>query len=137
MLSTILGGFIIAHGAVHAILAAAPIPNDPSPKPGTFFTVSSRSWLLSRLGVPDAAALWIGILLVATATIIFILAGVGALGVSGLNATWRTMAVIAAAISLLLLVLFWHSWLIVGVLIDIALLIALLILNWPPQTLMN
>lgn len=128
MRTTIIGAFLIAHGLVHAILAAAPIPNDPAPKPGTFFTATPRSWLLSKLGSPDAAAKWTGIVLVALATIGFILAGMGALGVTGLTAIWHIMAIISAAISLLLLIIFWHSWLIVGVLIDVG---ALVYLLWP------
>lgn len=123
--------FLIAHGLVHAGLAAAPIPNDPNPTPGAFFTAMSRSWLLPRLGLGAPVIRWIGILLVALATIGFILAGLGALGTPGFNDAWRVVAVVSACISLSLLILFWHPWLILGVLIDIALLITLLWAQWP------
>jgi hypothetical protein len=132
MLTGFIGAFLIAHGAVHAILAAAPVPNDPSPRPGTFFTAIARSWLLSRLG-SDAVVKWTGIVLVALTTIGFILAGMGSLGVAGLSSIWRTLAVVSSVVSLLLLILFWHSWLVVGALIDIGILILLLLANWPPQ----
>ena len=137
MLTRIIGAFLIAHGLVHAILAAAPIPNDPAPKPGAFFTTPTRSWLLSKLGSPDGVIQWAGILLVALATIGFILAGLGILGVPGLSAIWRIAAVASAAVSLLLLILFWHSWLVVGVLIDVAILVSLLWLKWPPHPLVG
>ena len=137
MIARIIGIFLIAHGLVHAILAAAPIPNDPAPRPGAFFTAPARSWLLSKLGASEAVGQWTGIVLVVMATIGFILAGMGVLGVPGLSAIWRTTAVISAALSLLLLIIFWHSWLIVGVLIDVVILVSLLWLNWPSQSLMG
>ena len=123
--------FLIAHGLVHAGLAAEPNPNDPESKPGAFFTSISRSWLLPKLGLNAAAVQWIGLILVALATLDFILAVLGVFGVPGLSEVWRTVSVVSACVSLLLLVLFWHSWLIVGMLIDVALLIALLWVNWP------
>lgn len=132
MVKILFGLFLIAHGLVHAGLAAAPIPNDPESKPGAFFTAPARSWLLPQLGLGASAIQWFGIILVVLATAGFVLAGLGVLGVPGLNTIWRTVAVISSCLSLLLLILFWHPWLIVGVLIDIGLLIALLWAKWPP-----
>jgi len=127
----LLAVFLILHGMVHAILAAAPIPNDPDSNPGAFFTATTRSWLLPRLGLNDTAIQWIGIILVVLTALGFILAGLGVIGVPGLNELWRTVAVVSACVSLLLLLLFWHPWLVVGVLIDIVILAALLWLDWP------
>lgn len=126
MVKILFGLFLIAHGLVHAGLAAAPIPNDPESKPGAFFTAASRSWLLPQLGLGGSAIQWIGIVLVILSTVGFVLAGLGVLGVPGLNTIWRAVTVISSCLSLLLLILFWHPWLIVGVLIDIGLLISLL-----------
>ena len=134
MLKTLFALFMIAHGLVHAGLAAAPIPNDPDPKPGAFFTAMERSWLLPKLSLNASAIHWIGIILVVLATLGFVLAGLGCLGVSGLNAVWGTLAVVSACVSLLLLILFWHTWLVVGVLIDIGILVALLWVKWPSET---
>ena len=131
MWKTLIALFLIAHGLVHAGLAAAPIPNDPNAKPGAFFTATARSWLLPRLGLNPPAVQWIGIILVALATLGFVLAGLGVFGVSGLTTVWRTVAIISACVSLLLLVPFWHPWLIMGVLIDIGILITLLWAKWP------
>ena len=131
MLKIALAIFLIAHGLVHAGLAAAPNPVDQDAKPGAFFTSPGRSWLLPRSGLNPAAVQWIGIILVALATLGFVLAGLGVFGVSGLTTIWRTVAVFSSCVSLLLLVLFWHLWLVVGVLIDIGILVALLWANWP------
>ena len=127
----IVAVFLILHGLVHAILAATPIPNDPASNPGAFFTATTRSWLLPRLGLNDTAVQWIGIILVVLTTMGFILAGLGVLSVPGLSMVWRTVAVVSACVSLLLLIVFWHPWLVVGVLIDIGILVALLWLDWP------
>jgi hypothetical protein len=137
MLKIVLGIFVVAHGLVHAILAIAPNPADSDAKPGAFFTASERSWLLPPLGLNATAIQWIGIILVALSTLGFVLAGLGIFGVAGLSAIWRTLAVVSAAISLLLLISFWHPWLPVGVLIDMAILVALIWAKWPPSELIG
>jgi hypothetical protein len=105
-LKIIIGLFFIAQGFVHAGLAAATNPNDPESKPGAFFTSPQRSWLLPKVGISSTAVRWIGIILVALATLGFVLSGLGVFGVPGLSEIWRTVAVISAVVSLLLLVLF-------------------------------
>ncbi len=132
MLNIGLALFLVAHGLVHSILAIAPTPSDPDATPGTFFTAVERSWLLPQLGLAAPTIRWIGLLLVALSTLGFILAGLGILGVPGLSGVWRSIAVVSSSGSLLLLILFWHPWLIIGVLIDIGILVSLLIVKWPP-----
>ncbi|MBK5109072.1 MAG: hypothetical protein JJE12_13120 [Anaerolineales bacterium] len=127
----IIALFLIAHGLVHAGLAAAPNPSDPDAKPGAFFTSPDRSWLFHQLGLDASVVQWIGITLVVLSTLGFVLAGLGVFGVPGLDEIWRTIAVVSTIISLVLLVLFWHPWIIVGVLIDIGVLVSLLWTNWP------
>jgi hypothetical protein len=126
MLNVIFAVFLILHGLVHAILAVAPTPNEPESKPGAFFTSTTRSWLLPRLGLNATAVQWIGIILVVLSTLGFVLAGLGVLGLPGLSVVWRLVAMTSSVVSLLLLVLFWHPWIIVGVLIDIGILVGLL-----------
>ena len=135
MLKIALPLFLIAHGLVHAGLAAAPNPNDPTSKPGAFFTAVERSWLLPQLGLNATAVQWIGIILVALSALGFALTGLGLFGVAGLSAAWRGAAIFSACVSLLLLILFWHPWLPVGPLIDIGVLVALLWMKWPPVNL--
>ena len=130
MSEKLLGLFLIAHGLVHTGLAFAPNPNDPDSKPGAFFTTVDRSWLLSQVGLGAGAVRTIGVALVALSTVGFVLAGLGMLNVLGLSTIWRPLAGASAFTSLLLLALFWHRWLPVGVLIDLATLIALF---WPQK----
>jgi hypothetical protein len=60
----------------------------------------------------------------------FALAGLGLLGVPGLNQIWQGTAILGATASLLLLAFYWHPWLIAGVLINLAV-YAGLALHWP------
>lgn len=129
--------FLIAHGLVHAGLAAAPNPDDPDARAGAFFTSPGRSWLFHRLGSDQNIVQWIGVILVAIATVGFVLAGLGVFGVPGLEELWRSIAVVSSIFSLILLVLFWHPWLILGVVIDIAILVSLLWINWPTSDLLG
>ncbi len=116
---TFLCLFLIAHALAHAGLAAAPIPGDPDPKPGAFFTEVTRSWLFQKFDLDPGFVRLVGIILVALSTLGFMFSGLGALGVPGLREIWQAAAGLAAAFSLILLILFWHPWIIVGVLIDI------------------
>ena len=133
----IIALFLIAHGLVHAGLASAPNPSDPDAKPGAFFTSPDRSWLLPRLGLNSSPIQWIGITLVVLSTLGFVLAGLGVFGVPGLAEAWRTIAVVSAGISLIPLVVFWHPWIIVGVLIDIGIIISLVWADWPSAELIG
>ncbi len=133
----IIGLFLIAHGLVHVGLAAAPDPNESESKPGAFFTAPQRSWLLPQLGLKPAAIRWIGILLVVFTTLGFVLAGLGVFGVPGLAELWRTIAVVSAVLSLLLLLLFWHPWIILGVLIDVGIIFSLVWADWPSPALIG
>jgi hypothetical protein len=52
-------------------------------------------------------------------------------GVPGLSTTWPTLTIVASAISLVLLIVFWSSRLVLGVAIDLALIaIALIRPEW-------
>ena len=71
-----------------------------------------------------------GIILVGLSTVGFLLVGLGILGVPGLDAIWPTLGTISAVLSLGLLVVFWHPWLILGILIDLLMLVSVF-LQWP------
>ena len=126
MLTTTLRVLFIAHGLVHFFLTAVPIPNDPASKPGDFFTATSRSWLLPKLGLRGPGVHWLGIGLVALTTVGCVTAGLAMLGEAGTNTIWRMVTFVSASLSLLLLIIFWHAYFLVGMLLDIEILIGLL-----------
>ena len=130
MLKIIVAIFLILHGLVHAILAMSPNPNAAEAVFATFF---SRSWLLSGLGLSETACRMVAILLATIATVGFVAAGLALLDTLVPFDWWPTLAIVSAVVSLFLLVIFWHRYLVVGVLIDIVILVALLLFNWTPE----
>ena len=120
--------FLIAHGLVHAILAAAPRPDIPDAKPLTFWTRPSKllPGLPESIARPAATVLWV------VSTLLFVAAGLGLLGLPGPSDIWSELATAGAITSLLLLLVFWHRWLIVGVLIDLVLILVLVVFGWIP-----
>jgi hypothetical protein len=62
----------------------------------------------------------------------FALAGLAAVGFIVPQSWWGTLTLLSALLSLLLLVLFWHPWLVLGVAIDLVLIVALVGLGWQP-----
>jgi len=131
MTPTLLGIFLIAHAIAHAGLTTAPDPSDPESTPGDFFTQKNRSWLFQRINLDSGFVQNIGRILVFISIAGFILAGLGGLGVPGLSQIWHGVAGTTAIISLILLILFWHPWLILGVVINIGLVIFMLLNTWP------
>ena len=120
----LLGGFFVAHGLVHAAVWAAPtkeggMPFDPK-----------HSWALSSLGVEQGArALAVSLALLATAA--FVAVGIG---VWAGQEWWRPLAIGSAAGSFALMVLYFHPWLSVGVLLDLGIFAALVWTAWPPAS---
>jgi len=126
-----LGIFLIAHAIAHAGLTTAPDPSDPESTPGDFFTLKGRSWLFQRIDLDSGIVQKIGRILVFISIAGFVLAGLGGLGVPGLRQIWHGLAGTTAIFSLILLLLFWHPWLVLGVVIDIGLVIFTLLGTWP------
>ena len=98
---------------------------------------STRSWLLSNLG-GDVVTRIVGSLLWLAATVGFVTVAVG---MFGQQEWWRGLAIGSAAVSILGLVLFWgapvSSSTFLPLLFDIAVLVALLLLRWPPSSLVG
>jgi hypothetical protein len=90
------------------------------------------SWLLANVGESTLTSL---------STILFVAAAIG-FGLAGLgllihHGWWPPVAVVSALASLLLLVLFWSDNLFVGAAIDVAVVVAVLWAQWPPQILVG
>jgi len=99
-----------------------PKPNDPK-YPFDF----TKGWFSSLVGDTSKP---IGIALAVLVVGCFALAGLGVLGVPGLVGTWKIFTVVGSILSTLLLVLFWHPWLVLGIAINIVLVFGLYVLNW-------
>lgn len=102
----IAGILLLAHGLVHLLYLA--------PDVSEFST--QRSWL-----VPEAARQPVAVALIAATIAASAALALAVWGVSGLVAAWPVYAVFAGALSLVLLVAYWDTRLVLGVAIDGAL----------------
>ena len=121
MWQIIIGIFLIAHGLVHWIYAA-PQPNVPNAEPWSFMT---ERWIVTKIEIDQDVALKLGIALISLVTIGFTLSGIALLASQD---WWRIAAISTASVSIILLILFWHNWMIAGPIINIA--IILLAIFW-------
>ncbi|PKO13096.1 MAG: hypothetical protein CVU39_20860 [Chloroflexi bacterium HGW-Chloroflexi-10] len=110
----LIGLFVIAHGVIHPVLAFAPQMGQNPPVSGTFWT---HSWLLGN--GPFVKGLIYA--LSGLTALVLLGAGLGFMGVFPVTIT-RSLWIAGAGSSLLLLLVCWHNWLFVGILLDIAML---------------
>jgi hypothetical protein len=116
MADPLVAAFLVAHGLVH--LAIYAIPPDPT-KPAPFDP--SRSWVLASRGVAVDAMRTASIALAGITAAAYTIAGVALV----IDAPWGGVAALAATAGVTLKTLWFHPWLIVGVAIDLAVLVAL------------
>ncbi len=134
LIRTLIAIFLIAHGLVHFSLTYV-----PTPKPGELRTPfwpawwradTDPAWLVVKMGLSNQLVRGLGSALWIITLAGFSLAGLGLLGLPGLNQAWGVLATLGAVASLLLLGLYWHPWLVMGVAINLVV-IAGLWLHWP------
>jgi hypothetical protein len=88
-----------------------------------------RSWLLTRLGLEARVLRVIGVALVLLVVVGYATAVGAILGFVG-GAAFGVGVTLGSSASLVLLGLFFHPWLIVGVVLDLALLLAVIGAGW-------
>jgi hypothetical protein len=129
MPSLIFAAFVFAHGAIHLGYLA---PRPPATVDGPTWPFKlDGSWVLSRADASTAVLRSIGLALTAVTFASFTLAAMAIVGVVP-----QTMApvalVLGAGSSVALLTLFFHPWLALGLVIDVALLSAVIVAEWSP-----
>lgn len=128
MIKTLIASFLIAHGVVHAAVWALPKTVGDQPfDPG-------HSWLLERIGIAAGSAEILSIVLALGATFGFVASGIALIAGSD---SWRLIALITAAESLPLFLLFFNPWLIAGIAIQLGILYALGVSHWPTVSLVG
>jgi hypothetical protein len=129
MPTLIIAAFLFIHGAIH-LSFLSPRPPATAGGPSWPFALE-RSWILSRLGVSPDLLRVLGLALSAATFAAFTLAALGVIGLLPAG-VWPAAVATGAGSSLALLVLFFHPWLVLGLIIDAALLAAVFIADWSP-----
>ena len=128
----IFGAFIVLHGLVHLLYFG---------QSARFFELNAGllwpdgSWVFSRLLSNEAARNLASISLIVAAIGLI----VGGIGIFAGQAWWQSLVVGAAAFSTIVYIIFWNGRMqnldaqgAVGMLIDLAILLTVLIFRWPP-----
>ena len=127
----LFGIFIVLHGLVHLwYVTLSQRLVEFRPEMGW----SGESWLFSPL-VGDTATRWLATVLYGLATLGFVMGGIG---IFAQQAWWRPLVTGSVAFSAIIILLFWDGGLhmlvekgLIGFLINVALLVALLVFDWP------
>lgn len=86
---------------------------------------------LNGVQAPEGFVRGVAVTLALASLVGFVLAGLGVIGVAGLTDVWSGLTIGSAAASLLLVVLFWHTYFIVGLALDVGLLVTTIGGRWP------
>jgi uncharacterized membrane protein YphA (DoxX/SURF4 family) len=112
--------FLIAHGLVHLLYLAPRPEGDPN-----YPFVPEERWFAAAVGLAPSAAKAIAGTLAVASTIALMIAGVALLANAEL---WKPAAVIGSVVSLVLMLLFLHPWLVFGIAIDAAIIAS--VVSW-------
>ncbi|HSL45399.1 MAG TPA: hypothetical protein VK897_18340 [Anaerolineales bacterium] len=140
----LISALLIIHGLIVAAQSSgsfgSTIPSElQNPSFVSWWPINmGRSWLFSWLGLERTLTVYrIGGLLWLVGGIALVAAGLGVLGFIIPADWWRGLAIGGAAVSLFMLALYFHPIMIVGTAASLAVLIALLWLQWPPMNLVR
>ena len=125
-----VAAFLLAHAAIHFAFIS-PRPPATAGGPAWPFEVG-HSWVLGPLGVDAETSRVLAIALIAVLIGGFALAGLAAIGVAPAG-LWPAAVTIGSVASIALLVVFFHPWLVLGVVIDVVLIWAVNIASWTPE----
>ena len=127
---------LIIHGLITASQASGsfnPTGGVPNPKWISWWPIPlGQSWLLARFGLEGSFLGYLAGVLWLIAGVSLIADGLGLLGLIVPTSWWRALAGTGAVISLVLFVIYVHPLYAIGIGANIAILLVLLWLKWPP-----
>ena len=126
----LFGVFLIAHALIHVSYLTPPPPRTAGGPEWPFEL--TRSWLVTGFAVDPGVARSAGAMLVIVTAILLVAAGLSTLGIGIPVSWWPNLVVAGAVASALTLALYFHPWLALGLVIDAALLYAVLVAQWTP-----
>lgn len=127
----LVAAFLAAHALIHASYLT-PAPPRTADGPEWPFEMS-RSWLVTALGLEPAMVRSLGTVLIVATIALFVAAALATLGWVVPVSWWQGLIVGGAATSIATLALFFHPWLVIGLVIDAALLWAIVVAGWVPE----
>ena len=134
-LRILIGVLLLLHGVIHGVLAVLPNPEADQPVAATFFSEWAASWLRGLLS--GSALQVIALVLAVIAGIGFIAAGLAMFDVLLPHDWWRALAVAASVVSLMLCILYWNTYLIVGPVVAIGIIVVVGLLRWPAEAMLG
>lgn len=112
--------FLIAHGAIHLAIWTMPATEDAP-------FDAARSWLIGNQRT-------VAMVVAVAASVVLVGAGIGLWAHAE---WWRTTALVGLALSFGLMVFFFHPWFIPIEVVNAALIVSLIWLSWPSQTMVG
>ena len=131
IMNLLLGAFLFGHALIHASYMS-PAPPRTADGPEWPFEMA-RSWLVTGIGADPALVRALGTGLVIATIALLVAAGLATVGWIVPTDWWRQLVVGGAVASALTLMLFFHPWIILGLVIDAALLWAVVVVGWSPS----
>jgi hypothetical protein len=134
-LRILIGVLLLVHGVIHWLLAVMPNPKADKPVAATFFSEWAGVWLQSVLSAGTLQMI---------AMVLAVLAGLGffAAGLAMFDALlphdwWRALALASSLASLILCLLYWNTYLIVGPLVAIGIIVVVGLIQWPTEAVLG
>lgn len=124
----LFGLFLIAHALIHLSFISPKPPQQPG-APEWPFDIT-KSWLMPSADINFLKT--VGIVLTLVATLGFVASGLAWFGFPVFKDYWSVLIAVSSISSLVLIVLFWKNWFVMGPIIDLALLYLVYFKNIKP-----
>ena len=129
-MTLLLGAFLIGHALVH-LTYLSPAPPRTADGPVWPFEMA-HSWLVTGAGLDPALVRTIGTAMVLTTVVLLVAAGLATFGWLVPAEWWSALVVGGAIASAMTLAMFFQPMIVVGLVIDAAVLWAALLAGWTP-----
>jgi hypothetical protein len=126
----LLSVFLAAHGLIH-LSFVVPAPPRTADGPEWPFELG-RTWPVTALHADPELTRIVGVGLVMGTVVVLVAAALATVGWLVPASMWGPLVVCGAALSLVTLTLFFHPWLVLGIVIDVVLLWAVVAAGWNP-----
>ena len=128
----VFAAFLIGHALIH-VSYLSPAPPRTADGPQWPFEMA-QSWLVTSAGLDPSLVRSLGTAMVLATIALLVAAALATAGWLVPAEWWSALVVGGATASALTLGMFFHPWILLGFVIDAALLWAAVVMNWSPLT---